>query len=261
MKNVRDTSFKKKNGTALRKREIFLLDNSVHDVVTLQLFDDNIHEIEYTKNNIITLRKVKIGSYNNKIILQYTKNSSVEYGSEEKIEWNDETTNFEYSIECLPVKNIVHSMKEALTIYNLEKIAYLQTRGMIININMQEKLSYMACPILNCTKRVVKNGTNNFHCTKCDLNFSTFKHLIMLKLVCSIEGKQFDIISFNDTSIKLLQITNEEFHYLETFNQGKLFEKLWAIEKIDMSLHIKLTTNPYNDSIQYILEDINRIEN
>lgn len=213
----------KTTGREMKKREIYLLDQSNHEIC-LALWGKDAEDFTSAEDNpIIAIRGAKLGEYLGGKTLS-TSGSTLRINPEIPVAfklkgWYD-TRDINAAVTNLSTRTgsggasfdtpwmTFREVAETQNMGTDPKGDYFQLFGTVSLINC-DRMTYMACPKEGCNKKITDLNNGMYKCEKCDEEFPRFKYRLVPSVnIADATGDQW-VSMFNEVAEKLFNSTAE----------------------------------------------------
>jgi replication factor A1 len=227
--DVQELISTKRGGVQLFKRELFLLDDSNHDV-KLTLWGDKAQEdLGWSSQPIVAIKCARVSAYNG-VSLETVQSSNVKLNPDipeahALFNWLQQNgMGGSISLTVGGGERGAGSFQNRKTISvikddNLgfgEKADYLGFKATINYIKHDNEPWYTACPTEGCNKKVSETMDGNWFCEKCNQAFPNCQRRFILSLTVADHTGTAWVTCFNDQAKELLEAEADYLHELKT---------------------------------------------
>ena len=214
----------KKNQKLLNKRDVHLLDKTLHEIKVTLWGEDAINFVG-TPGQVLAVKNIIVGDFKGKT-LSCAQNSVLELNPDLKEAY---LLKGWYDTRADQMTNVVHLSRgkdeNPLYVYlchiNQQSIpegttVYFNFKATILGTNRTDKHLYKSCATDKCLKKV-KEENNFYYCEKCKTNSNQFKWRLMLTINCSDCTSDIWMTAFQEVSEKIIGKSVDEL--------SQIFEK------------------------------------
>lgn len=252
----------KASGRELKKRDLQIVDDTNHEV-RVTLWGTSAENFDGSLQPVLAIKGARVSDFNG-VSLSLLSSSSFQINPDireaHKIKgWFDNGGCSSESVNLSNqrggtsgggIGNVFKTFGEA-KLENLggnqnDQPDYYSTKASVALIR-KENCLYPACPGQNCNKKVIDMNNGMYRCEKCNQEYDTFKHRLMLSVNLADTTDNQWVTMFQDQAEAILGVSAQTLGDLRESNNDA-FQKVFSestFKSFNFRLRVKMET--YND--------------